>query len=148
MFEGRIVRDPVDIASLARRLEELSSSRGGGALAIFVGFVKGVVDGVEVRELRYEAYEPYASKKLSDIARSYASREGVHAVLILHRVGNLRPGDETIYVFVAANNRVRAFEVLREVVERVKHEVPIFKLEIRSDGEFWVLGDGKRVKRS
>ena len=52
------------------------------------------------------------------------------------------------YVFVAANNRVRAFEVLREVVERVKHEVPIFKLEIRSDGEFWVLGDGKRVKRS
>jgi len=44
-------------------------------------------------------------------------------------VGSLRPGDATLYVFVSAVNREVAFRVAREALERVKHEVPIFKLE-------------------
>jgi len=115
---------------------------------IFIGFVKGVVDGAEVRELRYEAYEPYASRKLSEIAESYRGVDGVHGVVILHRVGSLGPGNETMYVLVAARDRGTAFSVAREVVDRVKHGVPIFKLEVRSDGEYWVIGDGRRVKRA
>ena len=41
-----------------------SYSKGDGALVIFIGFIKGIVDGVEVYSLNYEAYEPYTSKKL------------------------------------------------------------------------------------
>ena len=147
MFEGRIAREKADLAQIIRKLEEESSKKGGGALVIFIGFVKGVVNEAEVQELRYEAYEPYASKKLDEIAKSYADREDVYGVVILHRVGSLRPGDETMYVLVAAKDRGTAFSVAREVVDRVKHSVPIFKLEVRSDGEYWVVGDSRRVRR-
>jgi molybdopterin synthase catalytic subunit len=48
---------------------------------------------------------------------------------------------------VSAVNREVAFRVAREALERVKHEVPIFKLERRDDGDYWVVGDGRRIPK-
>jgi len=144
--EGKVVSSRVD---LNRMLEELAkhSAMGAGGLALFIGVVKGVVDGRRVRELEYEAYEPHASRALGEIAREEASREKVLDVRVYHRVGRLKPGEPTLYIAVAAVDRKTALEALSRVLERVKHEPPVFKLERREDGEFWVVGDGKRVKR-
>lgn len=38
-------------------------------------------------------------------------------------------------------------ETLSRILERVKAEPPIFKLEKRDDGEYYVIGEGRRVKR-
>ncbi len=144
---GRVIDKPLSIDELVSSVIREASSKGGGALVLFIGFVKGKINGSEVRELDYEAYEPYASQKLREIAEKYEQREGVLDVEIYHRVGNLKPGETTLYVIVAAKSRHQAFEAAREALEEVKHTVPIFKLEKRSDGEYWVIGDGKRVKR-
>jgi len=146
-FLGKITREPLDLNTITKKLCSSATKKGGGALVMFMGFVKGVVDNVQVTNLIYEAHEHYALKKLDEIAKSYSKVEGVIDVVIFHRVGNLKPGEPTIYIFVTAVNRRIAFKVASEVLERVKHEVPIFKLEKRSNGEYWVLGDGKRVKR-
>jgi len=146
-FIGKIIKKPIDLNSTTKELSISATKKGGGALVLFMGFVKGVVNNAEVTNLVYEAYEPYASKKLNEIAKDYSKMEGVLDVIILHRIGNLKPGEPTIYIFVTAVNRKLAFKVASEALERVKHEVPIFKLEKRSNGEYWVMGDGKRVKR-
>lgn len=146
LFEGKIVHGDVDINYWVRELTR-SSLKGAGALVIFVGFVKGIVDGHKVCKLIYEAYEPYASKRLREIAESYRGVDGVYDVVILHRIGELDPGDTTVYIFVTARTRELAFKVAREVLERVKHESLIFKLERRDDGEYWIIGDGRRIKR-
>ncbi len=118
-----------------------------GAVSVFVGFVKGLVDDKNVHKLIYDAYEPYASKSLENIAREEAKKHGLKGVIIIHRVGELVPGEPTIYIVVAAKSRHEAFTGVRDILERVKHESYIYKLEIRDDGEYWVLGDGKRIKR-
>lgn len=147
MFHGELIRKPLEIDRIVRELTSTATSKGGGALVMFLGFVKGVVDDVEVKELVYEAHEIYASKKLKEIAESYKNTKGVIDVIIYHRVGSLKPGEPTIYILVTATNRRIAFNVASEILERVKHEVPIFKLERRGNGEYWIISNGKRVRR-
>lgn len=147
MADGRIIDKSLSLDELVSRVTKETSRKGGGALVLFIGYVKGRVEGSEVRELDYEAYEPYASEKLREIARKYEQREGVLDVEIYHRTGDLKPGEITLYVIVAAKSRYQAFETAREALEEVKHNVPIFKLEKRNNGEYWVIGNGKRVKR-
>ncbi|MCD6300783.1 MAG: molybdenum cofactor biosynthesis protein MoaE [Staphylothermus sp.] len=135
--------------SIDKLTEELlkNTDRTTGAVATFIGFVKGVVDGKKVYKLIYSAYEPYASKSLEKIAYEEAEKHGLKGVIIIHRIGELFPGDPTIYILVAAKSRHEAFTGVRNILERVKHESYIYKLEIREDGEYWVLGDGKRIQR-
>ncbi len=145
MPEGRVTKEDID---LNRVVDELSkyAEEGMGAIVIFIGFVKGDVEGKKVDVLDYEVYEPYTSKHLQRIAEEEMD-EGVYDIRIFHRYGSLKPGEKTLYIFVAGRGRRIAFEKARKVLERVKHEPPIFKLEHREDGQYWVFGDGKRVKR-
>lgn len=136
----------VDIESRVRDILTKVGGEGVGAIAIFVGVVKDVVDGHKVRELVYEAYEPYATKTLERIAVEESVNENIKAIEIMHRVGVAKPGKKTLCIIVASKNRKEALDTLSRVLERVKHEVPIFKLEKREDGEYYVIGDGKRVK--
>ncbi|RLG01788.1 MAG: hypothetical protein DRN49_00570 [Thaumarchaeota archaeon] len=139
-----IIKDELDVRQIVN--EMISQGEEEGALVMFLGFVKGMVNGIKVMKLKFEAYEPLASNKLAEIVRQ-ESKE-VKDIRVYHRVGELKPNDPIIYIFVSAKNRHTAFETAKRVLERVKHEVPIFKLEIREDGEYWVVGDNKRVKRS
>ncbi len=143
MPHASIIHGRLDINQVINDM--LSRGSEDGAIVMFLGFVKGVVNGSKVIKLRYEAYEPLASRKLVEIVEDEC--RGVSDVRVYHRVGELSPGEPTIYVFVKAKSRSEAFDTARKVLERVKHEVPIFKLEIREDGEYWVVGDGKRIKR-
>ncbi|MFN7105209.1 MAG: molybdenum cofactor biosynthesis protein [Pyrobaculum sp.] len=145
---GGVVQNPIDLNKEVGKIIEKTAPLGGGGLVIFVGYVKGVVEDAAVSSLDYEAYEPYASTKIREIEEWAKSQEGVLEARIYHAVGSLKPGDTTLYVFVSAASREIAFRVAREALERVKHEVPIFKLERRSDGEYWVVGDGRRVAKS
>lgn len=145
---GGLLNGEVDLNKEVEDIIKGTAPKGAGGVVIFVGFVKGKVDDAQVSELDYEAYEPYASEKIAEIEKWARSIDGVLDARIYHRVGSLKPGDHTVYVFVAGVNREVSFNVARQALERVKHEVPIFKLERRSDGEYWVVGDGRRIKRN
>jgi molybdopterin synthase catalytic subunit len=136
-----------DDVSVDKVVEELVSG-SVGAIVLFIGVVKGVVDGYKVYELIYDVYEPYATKVLEKIAREEAEKHHLNAVQIHHRVGVAKPGQKTVVIAVSAKSRAEALEALRSILERVKSEPPIYKLERREDGEFWVIGDGKRIPRA
>lgn len=137
----------VDLDQLAGLMAARAALLGGGALVAFMGFVKGVVDGAEVASLEYEAVEPHASRRLRELAERYASAPGVIDVAVIHHYGPRRPGDPTVYVLVTAETRGVAFHAAALLLEEVKHRAPIYKLERRSDGDYWVLGDGARLPR-
>lgn len=141
-----VVDDTVKVEEEIGDMAKASASEGAGALVAFIGFVKGKVEDVKVFGLDYEAYEPYATKRLQTIANDALKDERVKEVRVYHRKGSLKPGEPTIFIFVSSVERGLAFDVARKVLERVKEEVPIFKLERREDGEFWVIGR-KRVMR-
>ncbi len=145
--DAGIIENVLDLNRVFKEVMDETSGEGGGAIVCFIGYVKSIVDGKRVYELEYSVYEPYASKKLEEIAREEALKHDLLCVRVYHRVGRLKPGEPTVYVIVSARDRGSAFKGAREILERVKREPPIFKLEKREDGEYWVIGDRGRVKR-
>ena len=144
---GKIVKHDVSLEAIINDMRRNKDFEKAGAVVIFIGFVKGIVEGKKVYSLSYEACEPYATEKLQEIADDALRREGVIDVRIYHKVMNLKPKETTVYIVVAATNRQIAFDVARDILERVKKEAPIWKLEVRDDGEYWIIGDGKRIPR-
>ena len=127
---------PLDVAS---HLAAVASPQAG-ALATFVGTVRDHDPGAEgeVVGLDYTAH-PDAARVLEAIAADLAARDGVLGLAVTHRVGHLGVGDVAIVACVATAHRALAFEVCRDLVERVKAEVPIWKRQVLADGSHtWV----------
>lgn len=111
-----------------------------GAVASFVGQVRNHDDDVEVEvtALEYSAH-PDAGSVLQRIAAELAVDPGVLGLAVTHRTGRLAVGDLAIVACVATAHRALAFDVCRELLERVKAEVPIWKRQLLADGtHLWV----------
>ena len=65
-----------------------------------------------------------------EIQEKYALRY----VRVVHRIGTLDIGDKAIIAIAYAPHRREAFQACEEAVERVKHEVPVWKEEFYTDG--------------
>ena len=141
--EARLIEEEIDIGRIVEEI--VAKNIDSNAVVIYVGYVKREVGGHTVNWLSCEPHERYALKLLNNIVEEEVG-EGVSCIRIYHRVGRLRPGEPISYIFVSAEDRVKAFEKARRVLERVKRESMIFKVESRDDGEFLVLGDGRRLK--
>ncbi|MEM3615301.1 MAG: molybdenum cofactor biosynthesis protein MoaE [Candidatus Methanomethylicia archaeon] len=127
----------IDLNDFIRYLK--GSSPNVGCILLFIGFVRSEgFDGGSVSKLHYEAYEELVKLELNRIVSDACKVDGVYSVGIMHMIGDALPGEKTFIVGVAAKHREEGFKVLREVVERVKGEVHIWKKEITDKGEYWL----------
>ena len=60
------------------------------------------------------------------------------AIAVEHRVGELTIGDRAVVIAASAPHRHEAFQACREMIDRLKECVPIWKKEFYSDGAIWV----------
>lgn len=126
-----------DLNRLVNEIKESSSEIG--AVIIFIGVVRGVGrDGGKVLSLEYEAYEDVAEKALEKIIEDLKEKHGIIDAIIEHRVGLTNVGEDTVYVLVASKHREEGFKSIIELIERLKHEVPIWKKEITDKGSQWI----------
>lgn len=134
----------ISLSQIIRDVRDKRIFRKAGAIAMFVGVVRGeTLNGEEVQKLELEAYEENASKALTTICRDLRNKEGIVDVQIHHLVGEFNVGEDLVYVLVAGAHREHVFPVLREAVDRYKKEATIFKKEhiITKKGEniaYWV----------
>ena len=136
----RITTDVLDAALVANRVTAAKEAGRSGAIATFIGTVRGGNLGRRVVALEYEAYEPLALKVLARITEE-AAREWPSADLAIHhRVGRLLPGEASIVIVSASPHRADAFAACRYAIERVKQIAPIWKREIFDGGQVWVDG--------
>jgi molybdopterin synthase catalytic subunit len=112
-----------------------------GAIACFLGVVREDPireTGDKVTHLEYEAYVEVALKKLEEIRDEMRKRPGIIEVYIHHIIDRLGVGEPSLYVAVLGTHRQEVFPTLSETVERVKHEVPIWKKEFTVENSYWV----------
>ena len=106
-----------------------------GAMAIFVGVVRGMSASGKVQKLELQAYEEKADEVLSQICDELKKKPGIVDVQIHHLVGKFKVGEDLVYVLVAGAHRQQVLPVLEEAVERYKKEAPIFKKELVATGK-------------
>ena len=133
----RLTQDPVDIGALIRDV----SGPGRGGLTTFTGIIRGHNHGKDVLYLEYEAYPPMVERVLDELINEVQTRWQGSKCAVRHRMGKLLPGDNAVVIAVAAPHRAAAFEACRHVIERIKHDVPIWKKEFYEDGSSWVACD-------
>jgi molybdopterin synthase catalytic subunit len=111
-----------------------------GAIASFVGLVRGRNLDRDVIFLEYEAYEPLALKAFSRIDEEVRQSWPATIIGLYHRTGRLDVGDASIVIVAAAAHRGDAFAASRYVIERVKQIAPIWKREHFAGGQVWIEG--------
>jgi len=143
----------LSLSELLKSVKEKEGFQKAGALAMFIGVVRGETVGDEnVEKLELEAYEERANKILGGICEELKKREGVVDVQIHHFVGEFGVGEDLVYVVVAGAHRGNVFGVLEEAVERYKNEAPVFKKEhiVNKTGvteSYWVSEREAQEKR-
>ena len=124
------------LADLMESIRKNGDFAKTGAIGLFIGVVRGENnEGQKVQKLTLEAYEEKADEVLEKICVDLQKKPGIVDVQIHHLLGEFSAGDDLVYVSVAGSHRPEVFSVLREAVERYKHEVPVFKKEQVVDEE-------------
>jgi molybdopterin synthase catalytic subunit len=121
----RVTAEPLELAPLAAAVRDPRA----GAVVCFEGVTR------DVPSLEYEAYAEMAEPRLRAIAEEEAARHGLCAVAVEHRVGTVPLSEPSVIVAAAAAHRGEAFAGARAVIDRVKAEAPIWKVEIGPDGQ-------------
>ncbi len=126
-----LTSDPLDRDALR---EEVSDP-AAGAVLVFEGTVRDHSDGLSgVVALEYEAQASMAGKIISAILAETAGEIPIRKLAVRHRVGRVELGQPTIIIAVSASHRDEAYRASRLIIDRIKHEAPIWKREILADG--------------
>jgi molybdopterin synthase catalytic subunit len=130
----RLTFDPFDPGAL---LSQFSRGRSEvGAVASFTGIARAEAGGTTTLEL--EAYPGFTEAQIEKIAVQARSRFGISDVLILHRVGQIAPGEPIVFVATAAKHRRAAFEACDFLMDYLKSRAPFWKKEHGPGGPRWV----------
>jgi len=125
---------PLALAEVVAEVEH----RDAGGIATFTGNVRERSRGKIVRHLEYEAYPAMAVAKMDEIALAVEAEVAGAKVALAHRVGRLQIGETAVVIAASAPHRDEAFRACREVIERLKRDVPIWKKEVDSEGGEWI----------
>lgn len=121
-----------DPADQIARLETL----GGGAVASFTGIVRG---GDGLVAMRLDHYPAMTEAQIARIVAEAEARWPLLGVVVIHRVGELRPSDRIVFVGTASSHRAAALESCAFLIDWLKTSAPFWKKERFEDGRSeWV----------
>ncbi len=105
-----------------------------GGIASFLGQVRG--GGAELLELRH--YEPLTLPGMRELAATCLSRWQLDGLLIIHRTGQMAPGEPIVLVAAAASHRAQAFAATDYAMDHLKSESWFWKRERRGGAWSWI----------
>ncbi|KAI1186919.1 Molybdopterin biosynthesis MoaE [Nemania serpens] len=100
-----------------------------GAIVLFAGTTRDNFAGKPVKELQYSAYTPMALKTMLSICKGTVARHGLKSVAMVHRLGTVPIGEESILIAVSAPHRQAAWRAGEEALEECKKHVEVWKRE-------------------
>jgi MoaE-MoaD fusion protein len=123
-----------------RPLEAACRTDADGAVVTFSGVTRDHNDGAAVVSLAYEVYAEMATVQMAAIFGDAEQKFGAIRARVVHRLGLVPLGAAAVVVVVSAAHRGPAFDACRYLMDRIKHEVPIWKREQLRDagGSRWI----------
>jgi molybdopterin synthase catalytic subunit len=115
--------------------------RETGAVVSFTGIARASAGAVERLEL--EAYPGFTDVEIERMAEAATQRFGLDDVLIVHRVGQITPGEAIVFVATASSHRREAFEAADHLMDYLKSRAPFWKREHGPDGPRWIEPTGR-----
>ena len=125
-----LTHQPIDTMAVVAEV----TTPAAGAVVLFLGTTRGITDGRETLTLDYEAYDDMAKKQLQQLADEASQRWPLVKCAIVHRLGNVLPGEASVVVAVSTPHRQDAFEAGKWLIDTLKDSIPVWKRETWADG--------------
>jgi len=119
-------------------LLDTGASNVDGSDLIFIGKVRNISRGKNVRHIDYEIYNEMALKELNRIADEASSNHEINRIIIIHRYGRVMLGEASIVILVSSPHRDSSYQASRYIIDEIKKRVPIWKKEFYDDGSEWI----------
>jgi molybdopterin synthase catalytic subunit len=134
----RVQREDFDTGAEIRRLT--AGRTDIGAIVTFTGTVRGgAKDERGITSMTLEHYPGMTEAELERVEAEANARWPLQASLIVHRYGELAPGDNIVLVVTASAHRHAAFESAEFLMDFLKTRAPFWKKEAGPDGQAdWV----------
>ncbi len=132
----RIQTHDFDLAQEYHQLRELSSTVG--AVVTFTGLVRDFELDASIDSLSLQHYPGMTETLLQEIVDQANKRWQLIGSTVIHRVGELLPRDQIVFVGVASQHRADAFEAAQFIMDYLKTKATFWK-QVSQDGQqHWV----------
>jgi molybdopterin synthase catalytic subunit len=128
-----IQHEDFDLAQECARLR--AGDERVGAVCSFVGTVRGSGD---VTAMELEHYPGMTEKAIESMIDEAQRRFDIRGVRVIHRVGELKPGDQIVMVAIASAHRHESFQACEFLMDYLKTQAPFWKKEHTPQGARWV----------
>ena len=98
-----------------------------GAVVSFLGTVRKD----NIKQMKIEIYREMAEKELKKLENNARKQFDVKDIMIIHRYGNLKVGNNIVLIAVSSAHRKDAFRACEYLIDGLKKVAPIWKEEIR-----------------
>jgi molybdopterin synthase catalytic subunit len=110
-----------------------------GAVVSFVGLVRpGSAGGAPLDRLFLDHHPRLTERSLVEIGAAAVERFEVGAVRIVHRCGEMLPGEPIVFAAAAARHRRAAFEAADYLMDRLKTDALFWKREDCGGASAWI----------
>lgn len=113
-----------------------------GAIVSFIGITRGIDNGKQVYSLEFDAWQSKLNPTLQRLGEEAIEKFGIEYAALAHRTGSVGPSEPIVAIHVSSKHRKEAFQACSWLIDELKAQAPIWKKEVREDGEEWKAGLG------
>ena len=122
--------------NIAAEIDALKAGRTDiGAIVTFTGTVREMTKDGPIKEMSLEHYPGMTEKQLEEIEQEAHKRWPLQGTTIIHRYGELKPGDNIVLTLTLSAHRQAAFEAAAFIMDFLKTQAPFWKKETPVKGE-------------
>ena len=132
----KIQNDDFDISEETKILQQNNT----GAIVNFVGVVRGYDEKNNeiISSITLEHYPGMTESEIEKIIIDCYERWHLTGITVIHRVGNLKPTEQIVYVGVSSKHRQNAFDGCNFIMDWLKTKAPFWKVEENNNKKNWV----------
>ncbi|MEG8945768.1 molybdenum cofactor biosynthesis protein MoaE [Rosettibacter firmus] len=108
----------------------------GGAIVVFLGKIRPYNNSKSIKYIFYESYEVMAEKLIQEYIQLAKYKWNLSDALIIHRIGKVKVNEISVIIITQHDHRKEAYKANLFLIEKIKHEIPIWKCEYYEDGTY------------
>ena len=136
LIKIRIQNEDFDVSEETKILQKNNI----GAIVSFVGVVRGYDEknDQKINSMTLEHYSGMTESEIEKIIVESYKRWELTGVTVIHRVGELIPSDQIVFVGVSSKHRQNAFDGCNFIMDWLKTKAPFWKVEENNNEKNWV----------
>ena len=136
LIKIKIQNEDFDVSVETKMLQQTNT----GAIVNFVGIVRGYDEKNDqiINSMTLEHYPGMTESEIEKIIVESYKKWELTGITVIHRVGDLKPSDQIVFVGVSSKHRQNAFNGCNFIMDWLKTKAPFWKIEEINNKKNWV----------